>query len=149
MDNKIDIIVFSREGIGNFVTDRPYLLISIKDPGSEVVELQDNPNKIAQLDLEFSDFDVDKCPGILNSKIKVFTKEDAQSIITVLRLTEKYINLIVVHCEAGLSRSPGIAAALSNILGYGDQFYFKHYLPNKYVYRTLLNIAMDSRPIGE
>jgi len=152
MDNKIEILVFSRETIKEFVTDRPYLLISIRDPKSEVVETQDNPNQVARLDLEFSDFDVDRFPKILNTNIKVFTKEDAQSIITVLRVTEKYINLIVVHCEAGISRSAGVAAALAKCLGQSDEKFFNPrgpYCPNRYVYRTLLNTYLDGRPIGE
>jgi len=153
MENKIDILVFSRETIKEFVTDRPYLLISIRDPKSELVETQDNPNQVARIDLEFSDWDLEKFPQLKDKpQLKAFTKEDAQYIINILRLTEKYINLIVVNCEAGISRSAGVAAALAKCLGQSDEKFFNPrgpYCPNRYVYRTLLNEYKDGRPLGE
>jgi len=142
-------IILSQEKAKEFVTDLPYLHISVRDPGDVPVETLTNPNMVARLDLEFSDFDVDINPKILETNIKVFTKEDAQSILKVFSLTEKYISLVVINCVAGISRSAAIAAALTKLLGQDDSSYFKRYCPNRYVYRTIINLGMDSRPIGE
>ena len=45
---------------------------------------------------------------------------------------------VVLHCDAGMSRSPGLAAALSKVLVGDDTEFFKRYRPNMRVYRTLL-----------
>lgn len=49
------------------------------------------------------------------------------------------IERIILHCDAGVSRSPGVAAALSKSLLGDDAEFFRRYRPNMRVYRTLLN----------
>jgi predicted protein tyrosine phosphatase len=47
---------------------------------------------------------------------------------------------IVVHCDAGLSRSPGVAAALAKIHNGDDSEFFKrHSGLNRRVYRMILD----------
>ena len=53
------------------------------------------------------------------------------------------IGRVVLHCDAGLSRSPGVAAALSRVLVGDDSGFFKRYRPNMRVYRTLLERYYD------
>jgi protein-tyrosine phosphatase len=48
------------------------------------------------------------------------------------------VSLIVVQCEAGISRSAAIAAALANIYLGDDEPYFRTSMPNMLVYRTIL-----------
>jgi len=70
--------------------------------------------------------------------LQLFGRKDA---IHILEFVEKYIDdikLIIVNCEAGVSRSAGVAGALSKILNGWDDAYFKHSLPNMLVYRTIL-----------
>lgn len=50
---------------------------------------------------------------------------------------------MVLHCDAGMSRSPGVAAALSKVLVGDDSQFFKRYRPNMRVYRTLLERYYD------
>jgi protein-tyrosine phosphatase len=50
------------------------------------------------------------------------------------------LRCIVLHCNAGLSRSPGVAAALSNVLCGNDQSFFERYRPNRRVYTLLLDV---------
>ena len=45
---------------------------------------------------------------------------------------------VVVHCEAGVSRSPAVAAALCKGLGGNDLQFFRRYQPNMHVYRLML-----------
>lgn len=44
----------------------------------------------------------------------------------------------IVHCDAGMSRSPAIAAAISKIVLGDDANFFKWYHPNTRVYRMIL-----------
>jgi hypothetical protein len=51
----------------------------------------------------------------------------------------------LVHCDAGMSRSPAVAAAISKVLTGDDSAFFGgRYRPNIRVYRTLLE-AHDPR----
>ena len=53
----------------------------------------------------------------------------------------------IVHCDAGKSRSPGVAAALARVLDGDDASYFGgRYTPNARVYRTLLEVAPPQAP---
>jgi hypothetical protein len=45
---------------------------------------------------------------------------------------------IVINCEAGISRSAAIAAALSKILTGDDKVFFDQFIPNRHIYRTIL-----------
>jgi len=44
---------------------------------------------------------------------------------------------MVVHCEAGMSRSPAVAAAIAEHLGDDPLPYFARYTPNAHVFRML------------
>ena len=53
------------------------------------------------------------------------------------------IDVLLIHCEEGNSRSPAVAAAVSRIYLGDDRTYFLPYMywPNKYVYKVLLDVA--------
>ena len=64
----------------------------------------------------------------------------------ILDFAQRYwpvVDLLLVHCEAGTSRSPAVAAALSRIyLGHDGEFLLPHlYQPNRLVLDTLLEVA--------
>lgn len=135
------IKVFNRLTVEKFITDLPHVLISVRNPELEKVKLPDNPNRIAELYLDFDDIDKDI------EGFKRFTIEDAKAILGLLKVTLPYINTVIVNCEAGISRSAGIGAALSILLGVPekDEKFFDpkgKFKPNRFVYRTLLDVAM-------
>lgn len=79
----------------------------------------------------------DSCDRVKETCI-LFKDHHAENI---LEFVDKHINnvsSIIVHCDAGVSRSVGIAAALSKILNSSDDEFFKG-SPNKYVYAMMLN----------
>ena len=75
---------------------------------------------------------------------KPISNEQAQEIVDFVNKWYKNIDLIIVHCDAGISRSAGICAALSKWLINDDTPYFNgySYIPNMVCYRKVLNIAM-------
>ena|SRR5579863_9999607 len=138
---EMTIEVFSRLVVEKFITDLPHVIISIREPGSNPPNLPENPNRIAELFIECDDIDVD------SPSFKRFTEDDAKAILGLLKVTLPYINTVVVHCEAGKSRSAGVGAALSILLKVpdGDKKYFNPrgpYYPNRYIYRTMLDTAI-------
>lgn len=73
----------------------------------------------------------------------------------VLDVVERVgVDRVVVQCEAGRSRSAGLAAALGKIYNDDDWFIFDNakYNPNRYVYRTMLNAyqrRVEAAPAGD
>jgi predicted protein tyrosine phosphatase len=159
----MEIKVLSRKAFEEFTSDKKYIVISITDPNSEPVESQ--KGYLTMLSLEFHDVDhrIKKqkdcklCDGTGKSKmfpdvndghcyactdkidIILFDENMAQQILDFVTCFKDKVDMIVVHCEAGISRSAGVAGALSKILNGDDKYYFDHYLPNMLVYRTILN----------
>ena len=67
--------------------------------------------------------------------------KDAKQILNAVEKYKDSVEEIIVHCDAGFSRSPAVAAALSLWLNGDDSEFFdrNHYCPNTWVYRKLLN----------
>ena len=49
------------------------------------------------------------------------------------------VSLIIVQCQAGLSRSVAVASALSKIINYTDDGIYTKGIPNMFVYTTILD----------
>jgi predicted protein tyrosine phosphatase len=73
---------------------------------------------------------------------RLFTPENADQILDFVNEMWDKVDLFLVHCEAGISRSPAVAAALCKIKHGHDQHFFDNYTPNRLVYRTLLDRAI-------
>lgn len=72
--------------------------------------------------------------------MKPMSKNDAARIVNAFVQYNDRVSQIIVHCDAGYSRSPAVAAALTKALGLDDSSYFGHgYCPNMHVYRLVLN----------
>lgn len=161
--------VLSRECFEKFESDKPYIAISITDPNSENAIIGDTANINFLLSLKFHDIDkplvkreeCKTCKGTgihplfkdINDghcyactdkmDIKLFTDKDAENILDFVKSCKEATDLIVVHCEAGISRSAGVAGALSLIYNGSDKEFFSGYFhPNMLVYRKILNAHM-------
>ena len=130
------LLVLSRSEAGNFVCEKPWACISIgAEPG-------DWPkiNKVQQVDiLQIAFYDTE----FKREDVIYFTPIQANEILDFVDKVWDKIDLLMVHCQAGLSRSPGVAAAIARIKYGNDDFYFKNYMPNTLVYRTILNVAHE------
>lgn len=134
-----NIRVFSRKEISSFfetqTVDKPTIVISISNSdGRKPRVLRRNlENVIGKLYLFFDDIDT------TDTYLQEFQKDDAKDILDFVKRNLSLCDNIFVHCCAGISRSAGVAAALSKILSGDDEYYFKRYCPNMLVYRTILN----------
>ena len=71
--------------------------------------------------------------------------EDAKKICEAVNEMKDFVTQIIVHCEAGVSRSAGVAAAIGKYLNGDDMFIFgaPRFSPNITCYRKVLNTFMN------
>ena len=119
----------------------PTLIISIfgsdDTPPMELLEAAKENHDIIHIEfLEFDDID----GYSKNKKLKPMTDKDADTIIRAVSQYNDRITQIIVHCNAGYSRSPAVAAAIALYLGQDDtDFFGNNYRANKYVYEMMLD----------
>ena len=135
--------------------DNPVAIISISTPG---VEYEESPfiskkNKVAEiLSLTFRDAD---CPetkdvyGYIAHLEDLMSDNDAQK---VAEFAERHKDKpIIVHCDAGISRSSAIGAALLRVYNGSDDEIFnsRWFAPNMWCYyKTLKAFGYDYTPDG-
>jgi predicted protein tyrosine phosphatase len=142
----MNIQVLSRSQAKEFISDVPWACISIATEQSDFPKI----NKVQQigiLQIIFADVDtqehleyLDKEVGI---KSQLFSKSHAEKILNFINEVKDKIEILMVHCTAGASRSPAVAAAIQKILGQDDSHWFKTKCPNALVYRTILQTANE------
>jgi len=108
-------------------------VISITDPEYDNVVLNIDEEKV--LRLCFHDVD-DKYAGNLPYIVK-FNTDMAKQVSSFLE--SHNIQHLVVHCEAGISRSAGMAAAICEHLQNGQNEFKTHpFIPNQLIYKLTL-----------
>ncbi|MHA2013337.1 MAG: hypothetical protein ACTSWG_13285 [Candidatus Helarchaeota archaeon] len=140
------ILVFNEESIQKAITTEKHILISVQDPECDFVKLPKLKSRLAWLGLKFFDMDIDRLKQKIKDvnnfcakeKLIPFTHHHAKSILSFVNEWKDKVDYIYVNCVTGISRSAGIAGALNKILNGEDDYYFKHYIPNRYVYRLIL-----------
>lgn len=140
----LKLLVLGRDEISTFSASIPYSVISITDPEKEEADIYQSPFRRSVLRLKFHDIAGTKSNEPKNLQTTdeiVMTKEHALSILNFVRDNLRDVGLIVCQCEAGVSRSAAIAAALSKIFNDEDDFFFKHYWVNRWVYNLILENA--------
>ena len=128
------IYIKNREEIRNgFIPEGKSILISITTPDQRYPV--PNDHYISVLRLKFDDTDSD-------TTLKIFNDDDAKLILEFV-CYHKLVDNIVVNCDAGMSRSAGIGAALSYLL-YGTDKPITSIKPlfNRKVYRVMINAFM-------
>ena len=120
----------------------PTAMISISTP-KRVYDytpfVNDSNNIVDILPIKFVDKDVGK---------DIITQSQGKQIAEFVNkyISEPYnLNHFIVHCDAGTSRSAGVAAAILKWANNDDSQIFgrNRYIPNMLVYRTVLESLMD------
>ncbi len=134
------ILVLSRREVESFTAKIPYAVISINDPGEETAKLAESTYLGDVLQLSFHDLTMQLGKG----GYKLF---DAKMAKEVCRFTKKCLSdvqLLVIHCGAGKSRSAAIAATLNEWINGSPEPYVKgkSYIPNPLVI-SILEAELD------
>ena len=71
---------------------------------------------------------------------KLISKDDATKIVNFVLAWKDKVDKIIVHCNAGISRSSGVCAAIMKALTGSDKEIFNshRYLPNATCYKMVL-----------
>ena len=137
----MQIIVSDRRSIEDGIAvRRPYILISIRNPDSSKAVIPKDEMRRAILHLAFQDIepmDTSSLPAF----VKPITAAQAGEIWRFVLGRPAGVQTLVVHCELGVSRSPGVAAGVCQGLGGDATPYFRDYMPNRYVYGVVLTAA--------
>lgn len=119
----------------------PHVIVSIRTPEDpHMVRLPFSAHTLAVLHLQFHDLNDAALAHVEvrdQYEAQCFNRDHARQVLQLVKEFPKAERLIV-HCDAGLSRSPGVAAAVSKILTGDDSQFFKRYSPNSRVHRTIL-----------
>jgi hypothetical protein len=128
-------LIMSRDKISKFTFPHRYAIIGIVGHGCEHPLIPEGYVDLLQLNFYDTDFYISDYPSI--------QKEDARKILEFVEKNKDKVDMFVVHCNAGISRSSGTVAALSFIYN-GDAawvFSDRRYIPNMLVYKTILDEA--------
>jgi len=137
-ESKMNILVTNLRSVYSqssaFMRVYPHVyIISIVSPESDDVFLPISEDFV--LRLKFHDLD-DKYP--YESSIQLLTPDMANQVVSFVKKISAE-DLLLVHCEAGISRSSAMAGAISKYVNDDDSLFFKYpYLPNRHVYKLVL-----------
>ncbi len=86
----------------------------------------------------------------VKNQLTCFSEKNASDIVDFVEQNKKAMELLIVACEAGISRSAGAAAALGKIYLGNDDFIFdsERYRPNMYIYQMILKIWQKRQSAG-
>lgn len=132
----MEFYVYSRQAIERVEPHEvPHVVVSITSSLHDQARIPRNEHTLDVLRLTFPDADR---PTELFPEESLFSLAHAEAIWDLLARHEGVAQRVIVHCDAGYSRSPGVAAALSKALHDDDEDFFRRYHPNRRVYRLVL-----------
>jgi predicted protein tyrosine phosphatase len=142
------VFITNRAAIETMQTSVPHAVISIASEGDPVARLPHDSNRKAALFVTFGDV------SLAEWRVdRPIVKKQARLIWQFFEETRPFIQLLVVQCEAGLSRSAAVAAALLEGSGLDSKYcyqYPRH--PNPYVKMVMLRVRremLDGKNIGK
>jgi len=132
--------------------NQKHIVISMCEPDMNLdfPVLPKNPNRLGVLQLSFADLDNINDAKQVGQAHYLMTQEQADQVVAFVNEHMDSIETIICQCDGGVSRSSGMAAALSKILNGDDSWVFnsKEYVPNRYVYRLIMNAYHDWCTVG-
>jgi predicted protein tyrosine phosphatase len=134
------IYILSRKFLYHLRLDKKYkdsktALISITDPGSKLTEHPFHTFDY-KLSLSFYDLEKDYIDTDNNIFYNVISDDDVEKIFHFV--SDNKFDVLVAQCEAGISRSAAVAAAVSKYFGLDNKWIFTKFVPNMHVYDKIL-----------
>jgi hypothetical protein len=136
----IQFTVLSRYWAALRSPEEPYIVISITTPKLPEAKLAESVHRQGVLRLQFDD------TGDYGQPLResvLFSKVHAVAILSFIEAHREEIVHVIVHCEAGASRSPAVAAVICRLWGGDDRHFFADFSPNRYVYKQFLGFAKE------
>lgn len=131
----VQIVVLNRIEAEEFECERPWACISITTTESDAADIPDE-NRVALLRMVFADITTPLRDFIL------FHDSQAHDILDFVTQQWGRIETLLVHCDAGISRSSAVAAAIARLKGEDEaEFFDEPYDPNPRVYQTIREVA--------
>lgn len=121
----------------------PYLVISIRGKRDDEVKLAEDKHRQGCISYVFDDVERDQTDN--GDTLNSIQQLQADSIWAYIEQWWNKVPAIVVHCEAGRSRSVGVAAAIVKAFGGDDTPFFQQRTPNMLCYRRVYNAAYEAR----
>ncbi len=142
---RTEITVMSLSQVKSYCRERhekDSIIISIGSPFEQPANIYRNSGSNVRFILRVLFEDEDAGPSVMSA-------EQADHIRDVVNLWYGKVGRIIVQCEAGVSRSAGVAAAILKAKTGDDMSVFGNpfYKPNMHCYRTMLNsfISIEKR----
>jgi len=138
------IIIMSRAQVKKFSYyphDEKIAVISISDCDKDYPILNNNKkNGIAHI-CKFHFDDVEE------GGLHCISENDAGHIASFIGRVKDNIDMLIVHCEAGISRSAGVAAAIMKFINDDDTVVFDNpmFHPNMTCYKKVLNAFQENQ----
>lgn len=131
-------MILNKNQAGSFISPYRYAMIGVVSPMEQHPNYQDGYVDLLKLNFAEIDFNCDT--------FRAITENDVENILQFVEKNKELVDLFVIHCGAGISRSSGIAAALSKIYNDDDSWVFKNpkYMPNMRVYKKILDAAVKN-----
>jgi predicted protein tyrosine phosphatase len=128
------LLVTDRQSIEKGIVVRSsYALISIRDSDAKPVRLPNPTGPREVLHLAFDDSE--PVAGVkFTREVQLMSADQAREIWRFVDKHKSQVGAFVVHCKAGMSRSPAVAAALAVYLKLDEQMILQKYQPNRFVY---------------
>jgi len=132
---KMKFLVLNKTQVMNIHPSIPYIVISITCPNQKDIPINKYDECKGILRLSFDDVDSEVIDTIK------FDSNMADLVRNFVTTHMFNIELIICQCCAGISRSAGMAAALSKVINGEDVDFFKNsfFIPNMLVYSKVLN----------
>lgn len=126
------VLVLPRKSAEQFTCDVPWSCISISDPFAYFDADIHEGNRVGLLRMRFDDAQVQYPRAVL------FNKEMASQVIEFVDKVWANSELLMIHCNAGMCRSPAVGQFVAERYepSYA-QYYKRLYAPNMLVYNVL------------
>lgn len=145
----MNIYAFSKKEISEYIHSIiiKFILISITGPeveGGKFIDLK-SEYMVDRLFLRISDT---KRIGWKKTEDSCYCDEEmVKKIYDFCKKYENEVDYLIVQCDSGISRSAGLAAALSKYYNNDDKVFFHslRYIPNMDVYNPILKYFMEQK----
>jgi len=136
-----NIIVLSQDNAEQYSSDKPYAVISITNPTREYANLKIGLGLTDVLRMKF--WDINDAELAKQNNLRYFTEQDADNILNFYDKVKDKVEILMIHCQLGLSRSAAVGAALTKITGGNERQFFVDKRPNSLIYTTILKREIE------